>query len=169
MKARIALLLLFAVTTHAAAQSFHKCVQGGKTIYMDGPCDTPQPGDGIIRKCVDSRGDITYQNEACPVGHRESKTRSFVPDAPLTAQQKEAARLRAQRARAESAYLSRMAGTDGYPRPRPQGTRITASSGGSACEDMKRRRDAYLESEQGRHTGYDGRRAWNDRVYDACK
>ncbi|WP_148649715.1 hypothetical protein [Lysobacter antibioticus] len=116
-----------------------------------------------IHKCVRGK-EISYQSEPCEAGQTHLKTWGTWP----TSSEAYGRVRNPPPPRIDPDYLPRQA-----RRARQgagPGTVISPSTPGySACAEMKRMRDQYLESEQGRNTSYDGRRAWNDRVYDACK
>jgi len=167
MRAGMLLVLVF-FAVPAMSQSFHECRNSaGKIYYNDGPCDGVERA-GVLRKCVAAGGAISYQTAPCSGSQKETKALAFRPDdAPSDAQQWQRQRA-AEKAQRDSQYLQQQArrartGTGPSTVIRPD------SCGIDRCADAKRQRDAYLETEHGRHTGYDGRRAWNDRVYDACK
>ena len=120
-----------------------------------------------VYKCVGKGGALSYQSDPCETGVA-SKTWFAMPEpAPSDAQlrARRAAQLRAQ---AESQELAARAGRGpGYSGNGPQGASIPL--GGAACADARAKRDAWLKSPEGRDAGIDGRRAWHDSVWNACK
>jgi len=116
-----------------------------------------------IHKCVSGK-EITYQSEPCGPGQTYAKTwGTEVSSSPAYGKVRPS-----PRPAVDPGYLARQArrARNGAG----PGTVIQPASGSQTnCEDVKRMRDAYLESDHGRNAGYDGRRAWQDRVYDACK
>lgn len=122
----------------------------------------PVPAQNI-HKCVRGK-EISYQSEPCEADQAHLKTwGTWATSSDVYGRVRNP-----PQPRIDPDYLPRLA-----RRARQgagPGTVIGPSTGSySACAETKRLRDQYLESEQGRNTGYDGRRAWNDRVYDACK
>lgn len=115
-----------------------------------------------IYKCVSGK-EISYQSEPC-AGNQQLKQVWTTWESTAEANRRPPPR---NPSTVDPGYLARQAQrARGGSGP---GTVIGPNTGYSACADMKRARDEYLASEHGRHTGYDGRRAWNDRVFDACK
>jgi hypothetical protein len=116
-----------------------------------------------VHKCVRGK-EISYQSDPCDAGQTFVKTWNTWPP---RASDTDPSLRTPPPVEANPGYLARQArrARNGAG----PGTVIGPSAGYSACADMKRARDEYLDSEHGRHTSYDGRRAWNDRVFDACK
>ena len=134
-----ALLLLACVPGFASAQTIYKCVvKGEPTSYQNAPC-SPDARIASIRE---------FQAEAAPAY-----------DQPRQRQRRET------QARQESAYLSRLAGTDGKSRA---ARGHVLPSGGAGCEKAKRDRDAW-EQRVGLSRSYESLSAWNERVRRACK
>jgi hypothetical protein len=116
-----------------------------------------------IHKCVSGK-EVSYQSEPCAPGQAHVKTWGTE----ITSGDAYGKVRPARQPAVDPGYLARQA----HRARNGAGPATVIGPGASsvnACEEMKRQRDAYLDSEHGRHTGYDGRRAWNDRVYDACK
>ena len=116
-----------------------------------------------VYKCVGKGGALSYQSEPC-AGGKASKTWAATPEPEPTNDELWRRHYAKKRAAAESRYLSNLAGRSRSGSG--QAATITSSSGNrNACEDAKARRDRAVTND----TGIDGRRAWNDHVYDACK
>lgn len=118
-----------------------------------------------VFKCVGKDGSVSYQSEFCD----GAKKFWYAPPEPdPTPAQIRARQYAQQRARAESQELAARAGrAPGYAHSEAQGAAIPI--GGTACAAARAQRDAWLKSPQGRDAGIDGRRAWHDYVWNACK
>ncbi len=118
-----------------------------------------------LYKCASAKGN-TYQQIPCPRSARLVRTMETVPEPPPTAAQLAEQALKAQRDREESAFLSRLAGTDqlrssyrsGYrsANARSSGNRFTGERYSSrtrfepdtqsACAAAKSKRDNAIRS-----------------------
>lgn len=118
-----------------------------------------------VYKCVIKGKPPSYQSEPCPSNAKIAAIREYQPESPPTYEQIQNRHRQEAKGRQESAYLSRIAGTDGRAN--------TASGhllqvGGSECENAKRGRDAW-ERRVGLSRSFDTLRTWNDRVQRACR
>lgn len=126
---------------------------------------------GELRKCVSPGGAETFQQQPCPTGSRQVASRHYVSEPAPTAEQERARAARDRAARAESAELSRRAGTAG--RYRASGGagalhRVTIAKDDKACQRARRHRDETLERVGLKRT-YDLLRTLNDEVARACR
>ena len=140
-----------------------------------------------LYKCVSTNG-TSYQQIPCPRSARLVRTMETVPDAPPTVAQLAEQAMKAQRDREESAFLSRLAGTDqvqsgyrsGYrsANARSSGHRFAGERYSSntrpqrdaqdACAEAKRSRDNAIRS-AGLNRTFDLLRQLDVSVSDACK
>lgn len=96
-------------------------------------------------KCVGKGKAISYQSQPCAPGQSVAKSMDYVPEPPPTPQQRRAMYLREQRDKAESAYLSGLAGTSRSRKSYATGTRLPAEQSNAACEAAKRSRQQVLD------------------------
>ena len=122
-------------------------------------------GSQTIYKCTLKGKPTSYQNEPCAANAKIAAIRDYQPESPLSLDQLERRRALEARGRQESAYLSRIAGTDRSP---GGGLTRILLVGGSACENAKRDRDAW-ERQVGLSRNVDTLRQMNDMVHRACK
>lgn len=150
-----------------AAQSQYKCLNADGTVWWSSKaCPMPHPRGNALRKCIGKGGAVSFQQEPCGAGARQVSIREVHPEPPPTPEQVRARELQAQRDRAESAYLSRAAGTDGR---RSSGGRMrTIASAPSECEVARKHRDDVLAAVGMKRT-YDLLRQLNDKVHAACR
>lgn len=126
---------------------------------------------GELRKCVSPGGVVSFQQQPCAAGSRQTFSRPYVAEPPPTVEQLRARAAREQAARAESAELSRRAGTSRqYRAPTGTGTlhRVAMAKDDAACQRARRHRDATLERVGLKRT-YDLLRSLNDEVARACR
>lgn len=126
---------------------------------------------GELRKCVLPNGTMSFQQAPCAPGSRQVSSRSYVAEPPQTAEQIRARAARDQAGRAESAELSRRAGTaPGRGSVSGGGTlhRVAIAQDDDACQRARRRREQTLEAVGLKRT-YDLLRALNDEVARACR
>lgn len=126
---------------------------------------------GELRKCALPNGSVSFQQEPCAPGSRQVSSRSYVAEAPLTAEQVRARAAREQAGRAESADLSRRAGTvRGRDVGRGGGTlhRVALARDDDACQRARAHREQTLAAVGLKRT-YDLLRALNDEVAKACR
>jgi hypothetical protein len=117
----IIVVIALALPMPAAAQSMRECHADDGSVYLTHQqCSTPQPYVGIVRKCVGPGNEVSFQQDPCPAGARQVTARDATPEPPLSYEQRQARAARADRDRRESAYLSRLAGTDWIGKPQPQ-------------------------------------------------
>ncbi|MFD0738111.1 hypothetical protein ACFQZQ_02245 [Lysobacter koreensis] len=122
-----------------------------------------------VYKCVAKGRPPSYQSQPCPSSSRIAAIREYRPEAPPTHEQLLERRRREAQGRQDSAYLSRIAGTDRQAgRQRDSARGHVLPTGGNACESAKRDRDAW-ERRVGLSRSYDALRAWNDTVHRACR
>lgn len=121
-------------------------------------------GSQTIYKCTIKGKPTSYQNAPCAANTTNSGIRDYQPESAPTYAQEQAGQVREARAQQESAYLSRMAGTDG----RGGAVGHVLPVGGSTCADAKRDRDSW-EKQVGLSRSFDTLRQWNDIVQRACK
>lgn len=126
----------------------------------------PAAADGqALYKCVAKGKAPSYQSAPCPPNTRIAAIRAYEPEAEPTAGQVRLQQAREAKGRKDSAYLSRIAGTD--RRARAAGGHVMPS-GGSDCEATRRARDDW-ERRVGLSRTYESLLAWNDRVQRACR
>lgn len=133
------------------------------------PAWSQQPGE--LRKCISPGGAVSFQQQPCAAGSRQASSRPYVSEPAPTAEQSRARTAREQAARAESAELSRRAGTSGqYRALAGSGTlhRVAIAKDDAACQRARRHRDETLERVGLKRT-YDLLRALNDEVARACR
>lgn len=140
MRAAI-LLFMFLVAPAGKAQQVYKCVKGRDVSYQSAPCDVTQK---VLRQW-----DATPEPEPSVEDIRQRQ-------------------LKSERERAESAQLSRAAGTD-----RPRSVRSERRSGRSQhrvsrCDAARSRREAKLKAVGLKRT-FDLLRKLDDAVNEACK
>ncbi|MEI2455323.1 MULTISPECIES: DUF4124 domain-containing protein [Lysobacter] len=124
---------------------------------------SPAASAQMVYKCIGKGGAVSYQSDPC-AGTKTAKSWTATPEAPPTNEELWRRHRAQKKADADSRYLSRIAGRSRSGAA--AGAAVTTGSfGTSQCENMKRMRDANVTND----TGYDGRRAWADQVYDACK
>jgi len=126
----------------------------------------PDAAAQAIYKCVVRGKPPSYQSEPCATNARVAAVRPYQPEPVPSAQDLQARRDRERRARQDSAYLSTLAGTTGRAVAPSRGAIVPVGSG--QCEATKRERDAW-ERRVGLNRTIDALRAWNDRVYAACR
>jgi hypothetical protein len=152
----------------------------------------PQPEDNIMRriamvvalllagaahgqtlyKCV-SRDLTSYQQTPCPRSARTVRSIHTVPEPPPTSAERVQQRQKAQDDRAESAFLSHLAGTDQWGSRR---TSVNRSAGRrtrhdrfkDACDTATKHRERTLHK-VGLDRGLDLSRRLDDEVAEACR
>jgi hypothetical protein len=123
---------------------------------------------GTIYKCV-SRAGVSYQQAPCPASTRTARTIEATPEPSPTAADLAEREKKAQRDRAESAYLSHLAGTD--QRAAYRGTarrRGDADQGQAACRSAEANRDRTLQRVGLKRT-FDLLRKLDEQVAQACR
>lgn len=134
-------------------------------------CQASGQHAGELRKCVSRAGSVSFQQEPCAEGSRQVASRSYVPVPAPTVDQLRARATREQAARAESAELSRRAGTSGgYRAANGSGTlhRVAMARDDDACQRARLHRERTLKAVGLKRT-YDLLRALNDEVARACR
>ncbi|UNK49807.1 DUF4124 domain-containing protein [Lysobacter sp. S4-A87] len=123
-----------------------------------------------VYKCVSKGGAVSYQSDPCPANAAQPKFWYAQPEPPPTYEQLQAREYKRQRDAAESAYLSRLAGTDGHSRGQASGHVVQVQQGKipMACESAKASREAVLKA-AGLSRTYELLQALDDRVREACR
>lgn len=125
-----------------------------------------------LYKCV-SRDVTSYQQTPCPPMSRTVRSFQTVPEPPPTPAQRAEQRRQAQQDRAESAFLSHLAGTD-QPRSRRESRgrsssrMATVAKPKDACGYARRNRE-YTLRVVGLNRGIDLSRRLDDDVAEACR
>lgn len=126
---------------------------------------------GEVRKCVSSKGAVSFQQAPCSAGGREVSSHAYVTERAPTAEQLRARAVREQAARAESAELSRRAGTMPGPARQTGGGalhRVSIARDDAACQRARRHREQTLAAVGMKRT-YDLLRTLNNQVAEACR
>ena len=122
-----------------------------------------------LYKCVGKGGAVSFQSDPCEPGQRVAQARSYVPERPPTNEELWAKHRKAQRDRAESAYLSRLAGTSRVGGPsRSTGASIPSQPPNAACEVAKAQREVQLKA-AGLSRTYDFLSQLDAMVREACR
>lgn len=116
----------------------------------------------VVHKCTGKGGSVSYQSEPCTHG-QAVKTWVATPEAPPTNAELWRRYYAKKKGEADSRYLRDLAGRTGSGGP--VGSSISSSANSDRCASMRSARAANVDN----NTGFDGRRAWNDAVADACK
>jgi hypothetical protein len=156
----------------ATAQSMRECHRSDGSVYLTHQqCTTPQPYVGIVRKCIAPGGAVSFQQEPCAPGAKQAALRDATPEPPLSTQQRQAQAAKVERDRRESAYLSRLAGTDWIGKPQP---RVYTSNAPDQrdrqranCNNARQNRDGILARNTHPSAAY--LIQLNDMVNRACK
>jgi len=120
----------------------------------------------VVNKCVGKGGAVGFYSGACPAGYLQAKQWDATPEPEPTYEQLQAREYQRQRAAAESAYLSRRAGTGGGAsghRVRMDGQRNAA-----ACDAAKASRESTLAAVGMRRT-YELLQQLDNNVREACR
>lgn len=99
----------------------------------------------MVHKCVGRDGTASYQSQPCTRDAREVRTYEAAPEPPPTAEQLRTLEQRRARERAESAFLSRRAGTDRHAVERSRIVRERPAQSATACEAAKAARQQTLD------------------------
>ena len=119
----------------------------------------------VLRKCVDAKGGVSYQNAACPAGSREASAREYRPEADVAYDANSAARkIEADR---QAIRRGNAASQSGRSR-NPVGASIGLSRDQNRCEAAKRKRQAAFDRNW-RHRSGEFSRRWDDYVRQECK
>ena len=137
----LALLLMVLVASAANAQQVYKCVGGKNVSYQSIPCGATQ----IVARQWDA-----------------------IPEPEPSTEELHQRQLKRERERAESAWLSRAAGTDQVRSVRRSRGSVHGQSRMSRCDAAKERRETRLKSVGLKRT-FDLLRKLDDAVYEACK
>lgn len=122
----------------------------------------------VIYKCVGRDVATSYQSQPCTKDAREARTYEASPEPPPTAEQLRALEQRRARERAESAFLSRRAGTDRRAVERSRIVRERAIDSTGACEAAKAARQQALDA-VGLKRNYELLSRLDASVRNACK
>jgi hypothetical protein len=124
-----------------------------------------------LYKCV-SRDMTSYQQTPCPATARTVRSIHTVPEPPPTPAQRAEQRRKAQHGRAESAFLSHLAGTDQFRSTSASVRRTNRTNRRdkqeAACEAAQRSRERTLQA-VGLRRNLDLLRKLDDNVADACR
>ena len=140
MRAVMVSLVFFVVST-ASAQQVYKCVRGSK---------------------------VSYQSAACEDTQKIARQWDAAPEPEPTAEELRQRQSKSQIDRAESAWLSRAAGTDRRSSASNRGSLVNRKPHISRCDTAKARREAKLKSVGLKRT-FDLLRKLDDAVNEACK
>ncbi len=124
----------------------------------------------VVFKCVGKGGAVSYQSAPCPSDASVPKLWEAQPEPPPSYDQLRARELKRQQDRAESAYLSRLAGTDRVATSSASGHLIDQRdrSSNAQCEAAKRHREEALER-AGLNRTYEFLSRLDEMVREACK
>ncbi|NUO74616.1 MAG: DUF4124 domain-containing protein [Lysobacter sp.] len=117
-----------------------------------------------LYKCVAPNGAVSYQSATCATG-TAARVWEATPQPPPDAAERSKHWEAQRRGRADSRYLSRLAGTDRPGRARASVIRLGA---GRDCDAARTRRERKLAT-VGMERDYELVSALNDAVFDACK
>lgn len=120
-----------------------------------------------LYKCVSKSGGTSFQQQPCPAKSRVARTIYTQPVPPMTAVQLRQLKRKKQQDRAESAYLSHLAGTDVAPAPLRWSNSTYSETRASRCAAAKAFRDQQ-ERQLGLKRNYDILRALQQPVNAAC-
>jgi len=112
-------------------------------------------------------GAVGFYSGPCPAGYQQAKTWDAKPDPEPTYEQLQAREYQRQQAAAESAYLSRRAGTSGGGASGHR-VRMDGARNAAACDAAKASRESTLAAVGMRRT-YDLLQRLDNNVREACK
>lgn len=139
---RVAIVSLgFFIASTASAQQVYKCVRGSE---------------------------VSYQSAACEGTQKVARQWDATPEPEPTADELRQRQLKSQSDQAESAWLSRAAGTDRARFASNRGNPTSRKPRISRCDAAKARREAKLRSVGLKRT-FDLLRKLDDAVNEACK
>lgn len=119
----------------------------------------------VLRKCVDTKGGVSYQNAACPAGSRETDVREYRPEADVAYDADSATReIEADRQAIRRDNATRRSGGS----RNPVGANIGLSRDQNRCEAAKRKRQAAFDRNW-RHRTVEFSRRWDDYVRQECR
>src|SRR5690242_2332799 len=99
-----------------------------------------------LYKCVAKNGAVSYQSFSCEPGQHVARAREYVPESRPSYEDEAARQRKRERDSAESAYLSRLAGTTrANSRPGGGQASIQMPQNSSACSSARASRQAALE------------------------
>ena len=119
----------------------------------------------VLRKCVDAKGGVSYQNAACPAGSREAGAREYRPEADVVYDADSASRkIEADRQAIRRDNAQRRPGGN----RNGVGANIGLSRDENRCEAAKRKRQAAFDRNW-RHRTVEFSRRWDDYVRQECR
>ena len=121
----------------------------------------------VVNKCIGKGGATHYYSGPCPAGYQQAKTWDARPEPEPTYEQLQAREYQRQRAAAESAYLSRRAGTAGSG-ARGHHVRLDGAHNASRCDAAKASRESVLKA-VGMARTYELLSRLDETVREACK
>lgn len=113
-----------------------------------------------IYRCVQKGRPVSLQSTPCDRGAATTRTRHYTPEPAPTANDLAWKRYRIEREMALRNQAQRAGAASGSV--------VVLPAGGSACAQAKAERDAW-ERRVGLNRTIDGMRAWQERVYHACR
>lgn len=119
----------------------------------------------VLRKCVDAKGNVSYQNEACSAGFREAGATAYTPEPEIRYDARSAAaKIEADRQaiRRDNALRGAYRGSVG------QGAQIGMAHDPDRCERAKAQRKAAFDAAW-RHRTVEFSRSWDDYVRRECR
>lgn len=120
-----------------------------------------------VYKCVGGKN-VSYQSTPCGATQIIARQWNATPEPEPSREELHQRQLKREHERAESAWLSRAAGTDQVRSVRRSRGSVHAQSGMSRCDAAKARRETRLKSVGLKRT-FDLLRKLDDAVYEACK
>lgn len=120
-----------------------------------------------VYKCVGGKN-VSYQSTPCGATQIVARQWDATPEPEPSTEELHQRQLKRERERAESAWLSRAAGTDQVRSVRRSRGSVHGQSRMSRCDAAKERRETRLKSVGLKRT-FDLLRKLDDAVYEACK
>ncbi|RNF83310.1 DUF4124 domain-containing protein [Montanilutibacter psychrotolerans] len=123
-----------------------------------------------VYKCVGGGGAISYQSEPCAASQRAVKAWDATPEAPPSNEELWRRHRAQRRAAAESAYLSRLAGTDRLRSPSvASGAIVRVERDSSQCDYWRQERQRQLYDNPNAQVSAQHRSWLHMKVAEACK
>lgn len=123
-----------------------------------------------VYKCVGAGGATSYQTDPCAPSQRAVKAWDATPEAPPTNDELWRRHRAQQRGAAESAYLSRLAGTDRVRSPSvASGSVVRVERDSSQCDYWRGERQRQLYDNPNAQVSAQHRSWLHSKVADACK
>lgn len=120
-----------------------------------------------VYKCVDGKN-VSYQSATCDATQVAARQWNATPEPEPSVEELRQHQLKREHGRAESAWLSRTAGTDRVHSVRRGRQSSNVRSSMSRCDAAKARREAKLKSVGLKRT-FDLLRKLDELVHEACK